>query len=59
MPVPEKEIGGAGSREGPVPVAAGTGGAKDLLLGVMVWVKELVRYIFSDMYIKSISIFLW
>ena len=46
MPVPEKEIGGAGSREGPVPVAAGTGGAKDLLLGVMVWVKELVRYIF-------------
>jgi len=31
MPVPEKEIGGAGSREGPVPVAAGTGGAKDLL----------------------------
>ena len=55
MPVPEKEIGGAGSREGPVPVAAGTGGAKDLLLGVMVCVKNLedifVRYVFIHTYI--------
>lgn len=57
MPVPEKEIGGAGSREGPVPVAAGTGGAKDLLLGVMVWGKEFVRYIFWYVYKVYINIF--